>query len=305
MMWKPYLNGFETYLRLEKGLSENSVESYLRDVHKFYDFLVSEQLNVSIITISVKELRSFIKFINEIGLSINSQARILSGIKSFFRYLLIEKVIQKDPTALLHMPTVKRKIPVVLTVDEIDRMISAIDRSKPEGERNKTIIDTMYSCGLRVSELVNLRIQLINFENDFIRVIGKGDKERLVPLGSVAKKQLQLYLREVRIHIEPQKGHEEFVFLNRRGKNLTRVMIFLILKDLAEKAGIGKDISPHTLRHSFATHLLEGGADLIAVKDMLGHESVTTTEIYTHLDTTYLRQVIEQYHPLSKGFKKT
>lgn len=301
-IWDSYINGFQSYLELEKSLASNSVESYLSDVDKLYRYFNQVcQQNRSLKEITFKDLQEFIKWINEIGLGARTQARIISGIKAFFKYLLLEDVINKDPSELLETPNLGRKLPDTLSVDEIDLMIAAIDRSTPEGERNVAIIEVLYGCGLRASELVNLKLSEIFWNEGFIRIIGKGNKQRLVPYGEVVEKYLQLYIHQIRSHQSIKKGMEDIVFLNRRGSALSRVMVFIIVKDLVAKAGIQKNISPHTLRHSFATHLVEGGADLRAVQEMLGHESITTTEIYTHLDRTYLKQVINDFHPLNKG----
>ena len=291
------LKSFITYLRLEKSLSPNSIEAYENDLKKLFSFLHINNDSTSITKLQLKDLQSFVQWLAEIGLSARSQARIISGIKSFYRFLLLENQIENDPTELLELPMLGRKLPETLDLIEIDAMIAEIDRSKAEGERNKAIIETLYSCGLRVSELVNLKISNLYPEESFIRVIGKGDKERLVPIGHQALKQIDLYLNQVRIHLDIQKGFEDYIFLNRRGKKLSRNMIFIITKDLAERAGIKKNISPHTFRHSFATHLVEGGADLRAVQEMLGHESIITTEIYTHLDRSFLRTEILNHHP--------
>lgn len=303
-IWDSYINGFQSYLELEKSLATNSVESYLSDVDKLYRFFNQiRQKTITIKEITFFDLQEFIKWINEIGLGARTQARIISGIKAFFKYLLLEDVIVKDPSELLETPNLGRKLPDTLTVDEIDLMIAAIDRSTSEGERNVAIIEVLYGCGLRASELVNLKLSEIFWNEGFIRVIGKGNKQRLVPYGEVVEKHLLLYIHQIRSHQTIKKGMEDFVFLNRRGSALSRVMVFLIVKDLVAKAGIQKNISPHTLRHSFATHLVEGGADLRAVQEMLGHESITTTEIYTHLDRTYLKQVMNEFHPLNKMMK--
>jgi integrase/recombinase XerD len=291
------LKSFITYLRLEKSLSPNSIEAYENDLKKLFSFLHINNDSTSITKLQLKDLQSFVQWLAEIGLSARSQARIISGIKSFYRFLLLENQIENDPTELLELPMLGRKLPETLDLIEIDAMIAEIDKSKAEGERNKAIIETLYSCGLRVSELVNLKISNLYPEESFIRVIGKGDKERLVPIGHQALKQIDLYLNQVRIHLDIQKGFEDYIFLNRRGKKLSRNMIFIITKDLAERAGIKKNISPHTFRHSFATHLVEGGADLRAVQEMLGHESIITTEIYTHLDRSFLRTEILNHHP--------
>jgi integrase/recombinase XerD len=299
-MWEPYKKGYKAWLQLEKSLSDNSVEAYLRDLDKLTQFLQAAELHKAPDTIEQKDLQRFLQWVTELGLNPASQARILSGIRSFFKYCFIEQVIKKDPTLLLESPKMKRALPDVLSFDEIESIIGQIDLSKPEGGRNKAILETMYSCGLRVSEIVNLRISCLYLEAGFIRVIGKGDKERLVPIGSSAVKYIRIYQGEIRVHGSPRPGHEDILFLNRRGTKLTRVMIFLILKELAKLAGIRKNISPHTFRHSFATHLVEGGADLRAVQEMLGHESITTTEIYTHLDREFLRETLHRYHPAFK-----
>ena len=293
----PYLKSFLTYLKLEKSLSPNSIEAYENDIKKLISYTSGNLPNQALNALNLKQLQVFIQWLAELGLSARSQARIISGVKAFYRFLLLENIIHADPTELLELPRLGRKLPETLDLSEIDAMISEIDRSKPEGERNKAIIETLYSCGLRVSELVELRISNLFPEESFLRVIGKGDKERLVPIGSQALHQIAIYLDQIRIHVNIQKGYEDYVFLNRRGKKLTRNMIFMITKDLAERAGIYKNISPHTFRHSFATHLVEGGADLRAVQEMLGHESIITTEIYTHLDRSFLKAEILNHHP--------
>ncbi|MGN6436590.1 MAG: site-specific tyrosine recombinase XerD [Agriterribacter sp.] len=299
-MWDAYKKGFKAYLQLEKSLSANSVEAYLHDIDKLTQFLQSAQLSKSPEAIELKDLQEFVKWIAELNMTASSQARIISGLKAFYKYCLLENITQQDPTVLLEAPKLKRALPDVLSFDEIEAMVSKIDLSKPEGERNRAILETMYSCGLRVSEVVNLRLSQLYLETGFIRVTGKGDKERLVPIGRDATRYINIYGKEIRTHIKVKKGEEDIVFLNRRGARLTRVMIFLIIKDLALQAGIQKHISPHTFRHSFATHLVEGGADLRAVQEMLGHESITTTEIYTHLDREYLRDTLQQFHPAFK-----
>ena len=296
-MWDSYINGFRGYLQLEKSLANLSVEAYINDLQKLINFLQDRQLDRTPATITQKDLQQFIQYITECSMSNTSQARILSGIRAFFKYALTEQLTSVDPTTLLSFPKTKRKLPDVLTLEEIESMIAQIDLSKAEGERNRAILETMYSCGLRVSEVVNLRISCLYFDVGFIRIIGKGDKERLVPIGNDAMKYIRLYLNTVRCHQNIQKGFEDILFLNRRGRDLTRVMVFLIIKDLATKAGIVKTISPHTFRHSFATHLVEGGADLRAVQEMLGHASITTTEIYTHLDREFLRETLQTFHP--------
>lgn len=299
-MWEAYKKGYKAYLQLEKSLSENSVEAYIRDVDKLTDYLQSSNQLKAPDELSLKDLQQFVKWIAELGMTASSQARIISGLRGFYKYCLLESIAIKDPTTLLEVPKLKRALPDVLSYEEIENIIGQIDLSKPEGGRNKAILETMYSCGLRVSEVVNLRISCLYLDVGFIRVIGKGDKERLVPIGSSATKYITIYKEEIRKHITIKPGNEDILFLNRRGTLLSRVMIFLLIKDLAFKAGIKKNISPHTFRHSFATHLVEGGADLRAVQEMLGHESITTTEIYTHLDREYLRRTLEKYHP---GFK--
>lgn len=297
--WSSYLKGFKVYLQLEKSLSKNSIEAYMRDMVKLIQFLDAKELKVQPDEVDLATLREFLRWITELGMSTTSQARILSGIKAFYKYLLLEDITNKNPAELLEAPKLKRKLPEVLDVHEIDAMVAMIDHSKPEGMRNKALIETMFSCGLRVSEAVGLKFSDISFTDEFVRVLGKGNKERLVPIGSIAIKAIQLYRDTVRSHITPKTGHNDTVFLNARGTGLSRVMVFYILKDLAKRAGIHKNISPHTLRHSFATCLVEAGADLRAVQQMLGHESITTTEIYTHLDREYLHDVITQFHPRS------
>ena len=298
MTWNLTLREYEGFLKLEKGLSANSVEAYLRDVIKLREYLEIEQVDAKPQEITHDHLYGFLVWLSKQGLSATSQARILSGLKAFFRYLLLEDQVDKDPTALLEAPKLGRKLPEVLSVDEIDRMLAKIDLSKPEGRRNKAMLETLYSCGLRVSELVGMRISNIIRAEGFIRIIGKGDKERLVPVSQRALKEIDLYMPDRNaLTIHPQ--HKDILFLNRRGQMLTRVMLFTITRDLAKAAGIQKTVSPHTFRHSFATHLVEGGADLRAVQEMLGHESITTTEIYTHLDREYLREAIISHHPRS------
>ncbi len=299
-MWQSYLKGFKIYLQLEKSLSVNSIEAYLHDVEKLVQYLSIEGINLQASQIKLQHLRNFVKYISELGLNTSSQARIISGIKAFFKYLLMEDEIKISPAELLEAPRQSRKLPDTLDVHEIDLMIEQLDQTKPESLRNRTIIETMFSCGLRVSETTGLQLSNISFDNEYIKVTGKGNKERLVPIGKTALKYITIYLQEVRNHVEPKAGSNDILFLNRNGGKLTRVMIFYILKDLALKAGIKKNISPHTLRHSFATSLVEAGADLRAVQQMLGHESITTTEIYTHIDREYLRDVVTQFHPRSR-----
>jgi len=278
-------------------LSKNSVEAYLSDVKKLYQFLNQDESSTSILKLKLNDLRAFLVWLNEFNISNTTQARIVSGIKSFYNYLILEEVITVDPSELLETPRIGRKLPVTLSIDEIDKIESVIDLSKLEGSRNKAIIETLYGCGLRVTELLELKLSNLFIDEGFVRVIGKGDKERLVPIGQSALKFISIYVNEVRIHVNIKPKNEDFVFLNKRGTKLSRIMIFNIVKDLVEKAGIGKVVSPHTFRHSFATHLVEGGADLRAVQEMLGHESITTTEIYTHLDRQYLRATITDFHP--------
>lgn len=299
MHWEHIIKGFISFLKLEKSLSPNSIEAYARDAEKLVQFLSVKGYDFSPEQLEVKHLREFLIWINELGMSAVSQSRVLSGIKAFYKYLLIENSIVNDPTTLLESPKLKRKLPEVLSLPEIDKLIAAIDLSKPGGERNKAMLETLYGCGLRVSELVNLKISEVFPGTGFLKVTGKGDKQRLVPIGSVALKQINIYLQQIRCHLNIKKGHEDILFLNRRGARLTRVMVFTIIKELAVKTGLKKKISPHTFRHSFATHLIEGGADLRAVQEMLGHESITTTEIYTHLDREYIRDAIIQFHPRS------
>lgn len=296
-MWVSYKKGFKAWLRLEKSLAAHSVAAYLHDLELLLRYLEFSGQTGSPDTISTEQLQSFLRWIAELGMSQRSQARILSGLRSFYTYCLVEQITRTDPTALLEAPKLQRKLPDTLSYQEIELLIAAIDLSKPEGERNKAILETMYSCGLRVSEIVSLQISCLYLDAGFIRVIGKGNKERLVPIGENAIRQLQIYLEQVRSQQTVQSGAEDIVFLNRRGQALTRVMIFLVIKELAKKAGIQKSVSPHTFRHSFATHLVEGGADLRAVQEMLGHESITTTEIYTHLDREFLRRTLHEYHP--------
>lgn len=300
VMWEPYKKGFKAWLQLEKSLAENSVEAYLRDIDKLTDYLQATKKLVTPQELELKDLEKFIQWVSELGMTVTSQSRIISGLRSFYAYCYMEQIVTVNPTALLETPKQKRILPDTLSFDEIESIIAQIDLSKPEGGRNKAILETLYSCGLRVSELVNLRISCLHMDIGFVRVIGKGDKERLVPIGSDAIKYINIYRNDIRVHISIKPGQEDFLFLNRRGSKLSRVMIFIMLKELAKKAGIEKSISPHTFRHSFATHLVEGGADLRAVQEMLGHESITTTEIYTHLDREYLRNTLHQFHPAFK-----
>jgi integrase/recombinase XerD len=299
-MWEAYKKGFKAWLQLEKSLSDNSVEAYLHDIEKLTAYLQQAADLKTPQQLSLKDLEQFVRWISELGMTATSQSRIISGIKSFYKYCLLEQIVTNDPTALLESPKLKRELPDVLGFEEIESLINAIDLSKPEGGRNKAILETLYSCGLRVTELVNLGISSLHMDVGFIRVIGKGNKERLVPIGSEATKYINVYKENIRAHVAVKPGNEDILFLNRNGSKLSRVMIFLIIKKLAKDAGITKNISPHTFRHSFATHLVEGGADLRAVQEMLGHESITTTEIYTHLDREFLRTTLQQFHPAFK-----
>lgn len=294
-----YFNGFKAYLKLERSLSDHSIEAYLNDVAKLEQYFESLNQTLNVSTLKLKELREFISWLNALGMQASSQARILSGIKAFFNYLMIEEIITEDPTQLIEAPKLSRKLPDTLNIDEINLLLATIDASHQDGMRSKAIIEVLYGCGLRVSELSELRISNIFQDTEFIKIVGKGNKERIVPIGGSALKFLSLYINQVRLLLKIKKGHEDFVFLNRFGSRLSRISIFTLIKTLSAKAGIQKTISPHTFRHSFATHLIEGGADLRAVQEMLGHASITTTEIYTHLDRDYLRSVITQYHPRS------
>jgi integrase/recombinase XerD len=297
MSTNSFIKGYKSFLQLEKSLSRNSVEAYLHDVEKLQQFLIYSKQEQSIEQIDLTTLQGFLKWIHELGMTPTSQARIISGLKSYFKYLVLEDVIKKNPTELLEAPKTSRKLPDTLSIEELELLFNAIDLTHAEGTRNKAILETMYSCGLRVSELTELKISNIYTDVEFIRVIGKGNKERLVPIGMSALKHIEFYKQGYRNHITPKKNCEDILFLNRRGGKLSRVMIFYIIKDLTAKAGIKKNIHPHTLRHSFATHLVEGGADLRAVQEMLGHESISTTEIYTHLDREFLRDTIHRFHP--------
>jgi len=298
MDWKSTIHGFEAYLLLERSLSANSIEAYQSDISKLCIYSLDTLLISSPVSLTIDHLEGFIKYISQIGISDRSQARLISGIKAFFKYLLIENLINDDPSELIEGPKLSRKIPDFLTIEEMDKVLSAIDFTHEQGQRNRAILETLYSCGLRVSELTNLKLSNYFPQDEVIRVIGKNNKERICPIGSEAIKHIDYYLESVRRHMKIiQKGSEDILFLNRRGKRLTRVMIFHIVKKVIQDAGIKKTVSPHTFRHSFATHLVEGGADLKSVQDMLGHESITTTEIYTHLDTKYLRDTILLYHP--------
>lgn len=296
-MWTPLIRQFRHYLKLERSLSENSIEAYTLDVQKLADFSEREFPQKNPLELELEHLRRFVNTLAALEISAYTQARIISGIKAFYRFLMYEDRIKEDPAQLLEAPKIGRKLPDTLSYPEIEQLLEAIPLGEPEGHRNRAMLEILYSSGLRVSELVELKKSQVFADIGFLRVVGKGNKERLVPIGKDALRYLKIYQEQVRVHQTPTKGNEEYVFLNRRGQKLTRVMIFLIIKKTAEQAGIKKNISPHTFRHSFATHLIEGGADLRAVQEMLGHESITTTEIYTHLDRDYLRQVLTEFHP--------
>ncbi len=299
MNWQINIKGFQAYLKLEKSLSKNSIVAYTEDVESFVRFLIEKNYDLPPEKIEHIHFTEFVVWLNKLDRSPTTQSRVLSGMRAYYKYLLIENMVTHSPLELLENPKIMRKLPDVLSENDIDNLLTAIDKSTPEGERNHAILETMYSCGLRVSELVNLKISDLFFDTKFIRVIGKGDKQRLIPIGREAIKYIESYKQSVRIHVSIQKGFEDFLFLNRRGRKLSTVMIFLIIKDLAAKSGLKKHVSPHTFRHSFATHLVENGADLRAVQEMLGHESITTTEIYTHLDRKYLTETLEAFHPRS------
>ena len=299
-MWDYEVNEFKNYLKLERSLSNNSIDAYLLDIRKLTSFISKNySTSLSIENINVSIIESFIKYLFKSESSTYSQARIVSGLKSFFNYLLLEEKIDINPMELIVAPKLVRKLPETLSIQEIEIIIDAIDLDSKEGMRNKAILETLYSCGLRVSELVNLKVQNLFLDIGFIKVLGKGMKERLVPIGTKAAECISIYMKEYRVNINISEGFEGYLFINRRGKNLTRNMIFIIVKNLVKKAGLNKNISPHTFRHSFATHLIEGGADLRAVQEMLGHESITTTEIYTHLNKNYLKEVVNKFHPRS------
>ena len=297
MSWETSIKGFKSYLQIERSLSDNSVQAYIRDIKKFASYAIP--LNLNELKITRENISDFLAELKDNNISARSQARIISGIKAYYKYLIMEDYIKFNPTELIESPKIGLKLPDTLSLIEIDKLIAAVDLSNSQGERNRAILETLYSCGLRVSELINLQLSNIHFKEGYLKVIGKGDKERLAPIGGRALQYLKIYINEVRNHQSIKKGHEDFVFLNNRGAKLTRVMIFLIIQKLTEVIGLKKKISPHTFRHSFATHLIEGGADLRAVQEMLGHESITTTEIYTHLDKDYLRSNIIQFHPRS------
>ncbi len=299
MAWDFYIRQFQTYLKLERSLSDNSIEAYIRDVVKLRQFIEIRKLDLTPLQLQAHHVHDFLEFITELGMSAYTQARIISGLKAFYKYLIFEGDLESDPMALIEGPKLGRKLPDTLNINEIDQLLDAIDLSTPEGTRNRAILETLYSSGLRVSELVELKLSNLHEDIGFLRVVGKGSKERLVPIGRQALKHIRLYKDHVRVHVPIKPGNEDYVFLNRRGAKLTRVMIFTIIKNLALSIGMKKNISPHTFRHSFATHLIEGGADLRVVQEMLGHQSITTTEIYTHLDRDYLKQVMKEFHPRS------
>lgn len=300
MNWEISIKGFQSFLRLERSLSKNSIVAYTEDVHLLVQYLADKKLELGPDQLEHSHLTGFIEWLNKTKRVAASQSRILSGIRAFYKYLLLENLVTRNPTELIEMPKIGRKLPDVLSENDMETILEAIDLSTPEGHRNRAMLETMYSCGLRVSELVNLKISDLFFDTGFIRVTGKGNKQRLVPIGGEAVKWIGHYKDKERVHATIQKGFEDFLFLNKRGKKLSTVMIFLIIKGLVQKAGIRKHVSPHTFRHSFATHLVENGADLRAVQEMLGHESITTTEIYTHLDRKYLVDTIEAFHPRSR-----
>lgn len=300
MDWQSARLGFKQYLLLEKSLSKNSVAAYLHDIVYFESHLKSNNKSIGPLNVKYEDLLEYVSQLNDVGVAATSQARMLSGLRSFYKYLLLEDVLTDDPTRFLEMPRQARKLPEVLGLEEINDMISKIDLSKPMGHRDKAMLETLFSSGLRVSELIGLNISEIYFEDEFLKVRGKGNKERLVPIGQVALKAIDIYLNQVRVHMPVQNKFTDTLFLNQKGSGISRISVFKIIKNLAQLAGIRKNISPHTFRHSFATCLVEGGADLRAVQQMLGHESITTTEIYTHLDRSYLKETIQLYHPRAK-----
>ncbi len=300
MDWRSAIKGFESYMLLERSLSPNTIEAYIRDISRLGEFSTISEQGISPEKIQLNQLRNFVIGLNEIGISERSQARIISGIRAFYRYLIMEDIINDDPSELLEAPKLGRKIPDVLTLEEIEKIISAIDLSHEQGHRNKAIIETLYACGVRVSELISMKLSDFYPDIGFVKVTGKNNKERIIPIGNEAIKSIELYVKYERKNLKIAKGNEDYIFLNRRGKKLTRVMIFHIIKALTELSGIKKNVSPHIFRHSFATHLLEGGADLRVIQEMLGHESILTTEIYTHMDTNYLKEAIMKFHPRNK-----
>ena len=293
--WSRYITEFVSFLKIEKGLSSNSIIAYQNDVDKLANYCIDKKIQTK--DVQYTHLKSFVTELYDLGLSARSQARIISGIKQFFSYLILENIIEKDPSVLLEQPKLGRKLPEVLSIEEVDQLIGAINLTANEGPRNRAILEVLYSCGLRVSELINLKFTDLFYDEGFVRVVGKGNKERLVPLSERVQLEISAYQESMRSKLDIQDGNENYVFLNRRGKKLTRVMVFIIVKDLAAKINLKKSISPHTFRHSFATHLIEGGANLRAIQEMLGHESIITTEIYTHLDQSFLKEAILSYHP--------
>lgn len=299
MIKYPNRQSYKAYLMLEKGLSKNSVEAYLHDVQKLAEYLDIMGLPFDLHTLDDRRLHQFIQYLSGMGMFPSTQARVISGIKSYFNFLLLEDLIAVDPTANLEAPRQSRSLPDVLNLLEINQLIDGIDLSKAEGMRSKAILEMLYGCGLRVSELVSVRISDVNMKEEYLKVVGKGNKERIIPIGSQAIKYLRIYLKEVRVHVDIKKGQEDYIFLNRLGTKLSRISVFTMIKALALAVGLQKKVSPHTFRHSYATHLIEGGADLRAVQEMLGHSSITTTEIYTHLDRDYLKEVVTQFHPRS------
>jgi len=299
MQWQISIKGFQSFLRLERSLSANSIVAYTEDVERFVQFLSEKKYDLPPEKIEHVHMTEFLKWLNELDRSATTQSRVISGLRAFYKYLLLENLVSTNPTELLETPKMGRKLPDVLDIADIDNLLNAIDLGTPKGQRDRTMLETMYSCGLRVSELVNLKISDLFFDTQFIRVIGKGNKQRLIPIGSEAMKHITIYKNEIRIHVPVQKGFEDFLFLNNRGKKLTTTMVFIIIKSIAAHIGLKKHVSPHTFRHSFATHLVQNGADLRSVQEMLGHESITTTEIYTHMDRKYLRDTIEKFHPRS------
>ena len=296
MNWQSYIKSFQSYLKIERGLSKNTIDNYSFDLYRLTQFLESHEIITNPITISEEQIQEFIYAISK-EVNPRSQARMISGLKSFFTYLIFEDYRKDNPMELIETPKTGRKLPDTLSMQEIDALIAAIDLSLPEGERNKAMLETLYGCGLRVSELITLKISDLFFEEGFLKITGKGNKQRFVPIGTTTQKFIELYKNHVRKHVTIQKGHEDTLFLNRRGKQLTRAMVFTIIKNLAVKIDLKKSISPHTFRHSFATHLLENGADLRSIQLMLGHESITTTEVYVHLDRKHLTQIVNQFHP--------
>lgn len=300
MTWDNAIENYKTFLILEKSLSANSVEAYLNDIRKLAKFCEEKHNAKQMNEVTYDILKDYLNFVNEMGVTNRTQARSISSVRSFFKFLVYDGVLENNPTRMLEAPKIGRKLPSVLTVEEIDSILGAVEMYKPEGQRNKAIIETLYSCGLRVSELIGVKISNINFRMGIIKIEGKGNKERIIPLSKNAKQEIKLYMKGYRDYLDIQKGYEDILFLNKRGTSLSRVMVFNIIKHLATRANIKKPVSPHTFRHSFASHLVTGGADLRAVQDMLGHESILTTEIYTHLDNNYLKETINKYHPRIK-----